>query len=252
MINRDELQTYLKQFLRTDQYQDYCPNGLQVEGRSQIQNLVTGVTACQALLERAVELNADAILVHHGYFWKNEEASVVCIKAKRLKTLLTQDINLFAYHLPLDGHQKLGNNAELGRLLDVQEIQFLDGPYGCGVGCKGKLLRELSAELFAEKIAEVLNRKPQLIKVNDKPIKTIAWCTGGAQDFIQYAAKLNVDAFLSGEISEQTFHLAQEYGLHYFACGHHATERYGVKALGEHLAQRFDLNVQFVDIDNPI
>ncbi len=248
----EDLEIYLNQYLKPEQYNDYCPNGLQVEGTASIKKIITGVTASQALLDVAVTKKADALLVHHGYFWKNEDPRVISVKRNRLKTLLLHDINLFAYHLPLDGHQELGNNLELAKLLNFQEIQFLDGPYGHGVGCKGKLLSTFSVEQLTDLITEKLNRVPQVINANNKPIKTIAWCTGGAQDFISYAAELHIDAFMSGEISEQTYHLAKEYGIHYFACGHHATERYGIKALGEHLKQRFDIDVEFVDIDNPV
>jgi dinuclear metal center YbgI/SA1388 family protein len=248
----NELEIYLKQYLRVEQYRDYCPNGLQVAGSDEVKKIVTGVTACQALLDAAIAAEADTVLVHHGYFWKNEPQIITGIKRKRIQTLLANNLNLFAYHLPLDGHQEIGNNAQLGKLFNFQEIQFLETPYGNGVGCKGKVLGEMLPEQLEQLITQKLNRSPHVIKVNDKPIKTIGWCTGGAQDLITMFADLNVDAYISGEISEQTFHLAHEYGIHYFACGHHATERYGVKALGEQLAKRFDVTVEFIDIDNPI
>lgn len=251
-MQREELLIYLNQQLKPESYKDYCPNGLQVAGNDEIKKIITGVTASQALIDAAIAKQADTVIVHHGYFWKNEDPCIVGVKHNRIKALLANNINLIAYHLPLDGNQEFGNNAELAKVLDFQEVQFLETPYGHGVGCKGKVLGEKSAPQLAEFIAEKLQRQPQLIQANNKVIKTVAWCTGGAQDLINYAAQLNVDAYLSGEISEQTFHLAKELGINYYACGHHATERYGVKALGEHIAERFNLAVEFIDIDNPV
>lgn len=251
MVERQQLVTYLNELLNVSRFRDYAPNGLQVEGRSHIKRLVTGVTACQALLDKAVALEADAILVHHGYFWKNEPDVICGMKKQRLATLLQHDINLFAYHLPLDAHPELGNNAQLAQLLGIQSQGVMDDRDLQGVGNIGVLDEALTLEAFGERIANTLGRTPLLVSGGDHPIRHIAWCTGGAQSYIDVAKRLGMDAYISGEVSENTVHAAREQGIHYIAAGHHATERYGAKALGEHLAARFDLFCEFVDVDNP-
>jgi len=229
---------------------DYCPNGLQVEGRSQVARIVSGVTASQALLDAAVEAGADVVLVHHGYFWKNEDARVVGMKQRRLKTLLSNDISLLAYHLPLDVHPEVGNNARLGVLLGLRS----DGPLEPGnprsVGLVGSLEKPLAPAEFMRRIHDALGREPLMV-VGDRPIRRVAWCTGGAQGYIDKAVAAGVDAYITGEISEPTAHIARENGLSFFAAGHHATERYGVRALGEYLASRFGIEHQFIDCPNP-
>lgn len=251
-MDRRKLATHLNTLLNVNAYQDYCPNGLQVAGKDNIKKIITGVTACQALIDTAAEKNADAIIVHHGFFWKNEPETIVGIKKNRIKSLLTHDINLFAYHLPLDGHPTLGNNIQLGKRLGVQNIEAIDLGLGPSIGLQGTLSHAHSASELSETIASALNRKPFHI-ASDKPhIQRIGWCTGAAQNGISHAYLANCDAYISGEISETTVHIARELNIHYFAAGHHATERYGVKALGEHLANEFGLDVEFVDIDNPV
>ena len=247
MTSRQTLLTYIDDLLDVGRYHDYCPNGLQVEGREQVQHIVSGVTASQALIEAAIEQGADALLVHHGYFWKGETATITGIKRQRIQRLLESGINLLAYHLPLDGHIELGNNAQLARVLGFS-IEDVAGD--SGLLYVGKPEQSTSGEALAAHIEACLDRTPQHIPA-DKDIERIAWCTGGAQSYIEQAAALGVDAFLSGEISEQTVHIARETGIHFFAAGHHATERYGVQALGEHLASQFDLKHSFIDIDNP-
>jgi len=242
-----ELEHIVNQQLNTAAFSDYAPNGLQVEGRPEVKTLITGVTACQALLDEAVKRNADAILVHHGYFWKSESPLIKGMKRQRLRTLLINDINLYGWHLPLDAHPQLGNNAQLAQLFDIEvkgEIQPLV-PWG-------ELAEPLSGEALAAKIAERLGRQPLHCGDNAPAlIKRVAWCSGGGQGFIDSAAAFGVDAFITGEVSEQTIHSAREQGLHFFAAGHHATERAGIKALGEWLAQSYGLDVTFIDIDNP-
>lgn len=233
-------------------FQDYCPNGLQVEGRPEVQRLITGVTASQKLLEAAVELKADAVLVHHGYFWKGEDPCVVGVKGKRLSTLLKNNISLLAYHLPLDAHSELGNNAQLAKLLGIEMTGALFPGQSSSVGNVGSVPNHLNADEFSCLLADRLGREPQVIVGGSHAIQTVAWCTGAAQDYIEQAALLGVDAFISGEISERIVHLAEELGIHYFAAGHHATERYGVQALGEHLAQQFQLHHDYIEIDNPV
>lgn len=252
MITRTELLAYLDDLLETSKFQDYCPNGLQVEGKQKINVLVTGVTASQALLDAAVAHKADAILVHHGYFWRGETPVVTGLKYQRLKTLLTQNINLIAYHLPLDAHAEFGNNVQLARTLSIEIEGAIAGTGAPAIGLRGCLKSPQSLTAFSAYIAKQLGREPTVIAGHDRVIHALGWCTGAAQGYIQQAAALGLDAFISGEASEQTTHLARELGIHYIAAGHHATERYGVKVLGEHLAQQFGLQHYFIDIDNPV
>lgn len=251
-MNINELVKYCDQLLQVGSFRDYCPNGLQVEGRSRISRILTGVTASQALLDVAVEWQADLVLVHHGYFWKGESQVVTGIKQRRLKTLLQHDINLMAYHLPLDAHPTLGNNARLAELLGFK----VEGPLEPGavpaIGNMGRLEQGLSLQALEQRISHVLGRSPQVISGGSHDIRTVAWCTGAAERMIEHALAQGVDAYVSGEISEPVVHIAREAGIHYIGAGHHATERYGVQALGEHLAEQFGLEHRFVDIDNPV
>ncbi|CAK2450873.1 radiation resistance protein YbgI [Vibrio crassostreae] len=252
-MNNLQLEKLLNEKLQPQPIKDYCPNGLQVEGTSQVKRIVTGVTASQALIDKAVELNADALLVHHGFFWKGESEAIRGMKGKRIRTLIKNDINLLGYHLPLDIHPELGNNAKLAELLDIEVEGGLEG-HPQSVAMFGKLSSPMTGAEFAEKIGQALNRKPLHItpENQDKMITTVGWCTGGGQDYIELAASQGIDAFISGEISERTTYSAREQDIHYFAAGHHATERYGVKALGEWLAKEHGLDVEFIDIDNPV
>lgn len=252
MISRIHLDDYLNELLAISTIKDYCPNGLQIEGRAEIGKIVGGVTASQALIDRAIEEQADAILVHHGYFWRGEKEPIVGIKRDRIKALLSHDINLFAYHLPLDIHPEFGNNVQLAELLGFKVKGGLEPDNRQSVGLAGELSVPMSAETVRRHISDVLGRDAVMIGDADKPLKSIAWCTGAAQGMIEKAVDLGVDAYISGEISEQTVHVARETGVVYFSAGHHATERYGVKALGEHLASQFDIEFCFVDIDNPV
>jgi dinuclear metal center YbgI/SA1388 family protein len=242
----NDLNDYLNQLLQPDQFSDYCPNGLQVEGKPEINKIVTGVTASMALLEAALQANADAVLVHHGYFWRNEAMPIVGIKKRRIQFLLQHEINLFAYHLPLDMHAELGNNVMLAKQLGLKVTEWAD------MLALAELLKPQTLQSFAEHIETKLKRKPQVIGDLNKPIKRIALCTGAAQGYIEQALAQNVDVYISGEISEQTVHIARESGMSYISAGHHATERYGIQALGEHLAQKFGLQHQFIDIENPV
>jgi len=253
IMNRDNLEQYLEQLLKPSQIKDYAPNGLQIQGREKITKIITGVTASQALIDRAINEKADAIIVHHGYFWKNESYVIRGMKHKRIKALLDNDINLFAYHLPLDIHPTLGNNAQLAKLFNIEVTGPLELGNPLSVGTQGELPSTCSGEELAQLINYKLNRTCLHIAApSNKVIKTIAWCTGGGQDYIELAAEQGIDAFISGEVSEKTTHIAHELDIHFFAAGHHATERYGVKALGEHLAKEHSVDVMFVDIDNPV
>ncbi|MBH0030208.1 Nif3-like dinuclear metal center hexameric protein [Pseudoalteromonas sp. SWYJZ98] len=250
-MQRREFNQLLNDILKPHLIKDFCPNGLQVEGKNEIKKIVTGVTASQALIEAAIEQQADAILVHHGFFWKGESQPITGMKKCRIGALLANDINLFGYHLPLDIHPAVGNNAQLAKLLDI-EIETGLEPTSNSVAMKGRLKTPLSGEDFADKIAKVLNRTPLTSLVRSAKIETIALCTGGGQGYIDLAAEQGIDAYLTGEASEQTIHSSREQNIDFFAAGHHATERYGVKALGELLAQEHGFDVTFIDIDNPV
>lgn len=255
-INRNQLVTWLDTYLQTTRFKDYCPNGLQVEGAETVQHIVTGVTASQALLEAAVERGADTVLVHHGWFWKNEDERIRGMKKKRLAFALEHDLNLIAYHLPLDAHPIVGNNTqlalELGLKQDLDEDKLPVGIGPNGLIQTGYLEIPLPLEKVAKNIYQTLQRDPLVVGNPQQLIQKVAWCTGGAQGFMQDAIDAGVDLYISGEASEPTFHYAQESQTAYIGAGHHATERYGVKALGKKIAEKFSLKVEFIDINNPI
>ena len=248
-MKRELLVEYLDRLLEPGKFRDYCPNGLQVEGCGEVNRIVAGVTASQALLDAAVAHRADAILVHHGYFWKGEDGRITGMRRKRLGTLITNEINLLAYHLPLDAHPELGNNAQLARHLGwLPEGRFGDQD----IAWFGALAEPCDLSRLQTRVANILGREPLVIGEPARPVRRIAWCSGGAQGYFEQAIALGVDAYLSGEISEQTVHLARESGVAYLSAGHHATERYGVKALSEHLSTVHGLTCIFVDVDNPV
>jgi len=253
MAQLNSIVEYCNDLLRINEFSDYCPNGLQVEGGKEVKKLICGVTACQDLIEVAVEKQADMILVHHGYFWKNEDAVITGIKRKRIQRLLEHGISLLAYHLPLDAHPDLGNNISLAQKLKLNVKGYaLQGP-AKGLLWNGTLASPVNADELAVHIEKQLLRQPlHLPDASNKSIKTVGWCTGGAQHYIEEAAAMGLDAFISGEVSEQTFHLAKELDIHYFAAGHHATESYGVQALGDNLSTRFAIETEFVNIANPV
>ncbi|MCB1961268.1 MAG: Nif3-like dinuclear metal center hexameric protein [Rhodocyclaceae bacterium] len=244
------LERYLGELLNVAALRDYCPNGVQVEGRAAVRRIVCGVTASQALLDAAVAREADAVLVHHGYFWRGEDPRVAGIRKQRLATLLKADISLLAYHLPLDVHPALGNNVQLAlRMGWSPEERF--GEQSIGVIGAPAVMGETAATLAAA-LGRMLGRESLLVGDGARPVKRVAWCTGAAQSLFDDAIAAGCDVFVSGEISEQTVHLARESGVSYVAAGHHATERYGVQALGAHLAAEFGLACEFVDVDNPV
>ena len=250
-LNNKKLENILTELMQPHRVRDFTVNGMQVQGRDTVSKVVTGVTASQALIDAAIRLKADAILVHHGYFWKNESPALTGIKYQRIKSLIKHDINLYAYHLPLDIHPELGNNVELAKLLDITVRRGLEPWDKASIALVGKFADAITAEQLAERIRQQLQREP-LVVDGGKPIKSVAWCTGGGQSYIELAIEQGIDAFISGEASEQTIHLAREAGISFFAAGHHATERYGIKALGEWLADEKELDVTFIDIDNPV
>jgi dinuclear metal center YbgI/SA1388 family protein len=251
MVLLQELVSYTNGLLDIQRFRDYCPNGLQVQGKNEVQTIISGVTASQAFLDAAITAGADALLVHHGYFWSGEDPCVVGMKRQRLARLLGADVSLLAYHLPLDAHPDYGNNAQLGKLLQFHTAGNFGRAPGEELGLHGSLFNPMSPEAFAQHLKTTLGREPLHIPGGSNEIRNVAWCTGAAQSYIEQAVKLGVDAFVSGEISEQTVHVARESGIHYFAAGHHATERYGVQALGRHLAEQFRIEHRFIDIDNP-
>lgn len=251
-----ELAAWLDDTLQAARFKDYCPNGLQVEGRERTGSIIAGVTASEALLRAAVERRADAVLVHHGWFWKNEDPRVRGPRRARLALALAHDLNLLAYHLPLDAHPQLGNNAQLARVLGLAPDTGADGlPHTCGpdnliwLGTAPGLatLGEL-----AQRVARRLNRAPLTVGDPAKPVRRVAWCTGAAQGLMDAAIEAGADAYITGEASEPTVHLARETDTGFIGAGHHATERYGVQALGAAIVQHFGIKVEFVDIDNPV
>ncbi len=252
MIKCSDLSNYLHDFLNCALYSDYAPNGLQIEGKEQIQRVCTAVTASEDVISQAIAWKADTLLVHHGYFWRGEEPSITGMKRQRISKLLKHNINLFAYHLPLDCHVELGNNACIAKLLPIRSIKTYKVNKMENLLWSGILTKPMQGMVFAELLERALGQRPVHIAGNDKVISSIAWCTGAAQDYIEEAWKLGVDAYLSGEVSERTYYQAKELGIHYYSCGHHATERYGIQALGEYLASYFKLEHLFLDSDNPV
>ncbi|MEK7844193.1 MAG: Nif3-like dinuclear metal center hexameric protein [Pseudomonadota bacterium] len=248
-MHRDELENHLNQLLDISRFHDYCPNGLQVEGRDNIHIIISGVTASLDLLQAAAAAKADAVLVHHGYFWRGEDARITGMKSRRIALLMQHGINLFAYHLPLDIHPEFGNNALFGRKLGLIETSRFGEQ---DIAVQGRLAQAMTLSALGEKISLTLSRQPMMIGDPDKTVQRIAWCTGAAQSYFEAAIQRGVDAFITGEISEQTVHAARESGVAFIAAGHHATERYGVQALGDHIAQAFGIRHQFIDIENPV
>ncbi len=248
-MDRTELELYLNGMLEIDRFKDYCPNGLQVEGRRRVDKIATGVTASLAFLEAALEWGADAVLVHHGYFWRNEAPQITGRKYRRLKLLLANNISLFAYHLPLDAHPDYGNNAQLGaRMGLIGDVRF----GADDLGWMATLPMPITLEHFAVQVEQTLGRAPLVLGDPDRALRRVAWCTGAAQNYFESAIDAGADVFLTGEVSEPTTHIAAESGVAFLAAGHHATERYGVQAIGAHLSERFDLEHVFIDIDNPV
>ncbi len=248
MAERSDIESTLASLLDVGRFRDYGPNGLQVEGKSQVRKIVSGVTASRALIEAAIAARADAILVHHGLFWRGHDGRVTGWLKARLALLLAHEINLYAYHLPLDAHPQFGNNAQFGLRLGLQA----DARFGeQELGFIGSLDEAISAAQLAARVQAALGRAPVLVAGGERTIRRVAWCTGGAQGYFEAAIAAGADAFLTGEISEPQAHYARETGVAFLACGHHATERYGAPALAAHIAERFALEHEFIDIDNP-
>ena len=248
-VTRETVLELLDQELRPELTRDYCPNGLQVEGSQTVNKLVSGVTACQALIDCAVEAQADAILVHHGFFWRGEDSRLIGMKAARVRALMQHDINLFAYHLPMDLHPTMGNNAGLGRVMGVEAFGMLDPsdhsmPVFVGDAASRTTATDIAASLE-------LNLGRSVTLVGEGAVSSIGWCTGGGQGYIDAAADAGCDLFVSGEMSEQSVHVARERGIAFIAAGHHATERFGPQSIGQWLGAQLGIDHQFVDINSP-
>jgi dinuclear metal center YbgI/SA1388 family protein len=248
MARISEIESYLHSELAVAQFKDYGPNGLQIEGRAEVFKMVTGVTASLALIEAAIAEQADVVLVHHGLFWRGHDGCLRGWLKQRVQRLLAHDINLLAYHLPLDAHSSWGNNAQFGQRLGL----LPEGRFGeQALGWVGRWPQATDLPALATRLQASLGRAPVCVAGDGRPLQRAAWCTGGAQGYFEAALECGVDVFITGEISEPQTHWARETGVAFVACGHHASERYGVQALGAHLAERFNVTHQFIDIDNP-
>ena len=242
-----EIETHLAELLAPDRFKDYGPNGLQVEGRAEVRRLVSGVTASRALIDAAIEAGADALLVHHGLFWRGQDGRLTGWLAERVRRLMAHGINLFAYHLPLDAHPELGNNAQFGARLGMS-ADWRFGEQDLGFAAHAPTA---AVDVLAAAVERALGRPPLVLPGDGRPLRRVGWCTGGAQGYFEAAIAAGVDAFLTGEISEPQAHLARETGVSFLACGHHATERFGAPAVGAHLAERFGIEHRFIEVENP-
>ena len=254
-VSRQQLLERLDQLLEPERFKDYGPNGLQVEGRSPVRKIVSGVTASLALIEAAAARGADALFVHHGLFWRGQDGRVTGWMRRRLGLLLAHDINLLAYHLPLDAHPELGNNAQLGLRLGLQAFEGEQGRFGenrlgfVGGPAAGGAIA--TPQDLAARIEAALGRPVTLVAGQPGPLRTVAWCSGGAQGYFEAAIAAGAQAFITGEMSEPQAHLAREMGVSFIACGHHASERYGAPAVAARVAAEFGIEHEFIDIDNP-
>lgn len=246
MIGIKELSEYINKLLNVNNYEDFCPNGLQVAGKEEIRKVVTAVSVCQELLQKAVAEQADAVLVHHGFFWRGEDPALVAVKRARVAVLLQNNINLLTYHLPLDYHLSYGNNVQLAKRLAIK-VEANEPPI-----YSGEFAASFTVAEFEHYLAERLQQQPLSIVAGNHAIKKLAWCSGGGADYIELAAQRGVDGYLTGEINERSVYLARELGVHLIVAGHYATERYGVQALGKHLQHKFSIKHQFVELDNPV
>ena len=252
MATLNEIIQWCDSTLKAAEFKDYAPNGLQIEGKAEVKKILCAVTASQSAIEAAIAQQADLLLVHHGYFWKGEAYPITGMRGKRIKTLIQNDISLVGYHLPLDAHPTLGNNAAIADLLELQNIEALDPSERHPIGNIGYLKQPVSAEMFKALLTEKLGFETIHLAAGKTKIQKVGFCTGGAQDFIEKAAAQDCDAYISGEVSERTFYQAQELNVHYFACGHHATERYGVQRLGKAIAEQFNIEYSYFELNNPI
>ena len=238
--------------LKSHEFKDYAPNGLQIEGKTEVNKIVCAVTASQTAIDAAIAQGADLLLVHHGYFWKGEAYPITGMRGKRIKSLIQHDISLVGYHLPLDSHPTLGNNAAITDLLKLQNIEALDPTERHPIGNIGYLKSAMSPEAFKAFVSERLGFDAIHLPCDKSTIQKVGFCTGGAQDYIAKAALQNCDAYISGEVSERTFYEAADLGVHYYACGHHATEKYGVQRLAKAISEQFNIEYSYFELNNPI
>lgn len=252
MAKLQDIIQWCDQTLKSPEFKDYAPNGLQIEGKTEVHKILAAVTASQDAIDAAIRENADLLLVHHGYFWKGEAYPITGMRGKRIKSLIQHDISLLAYHLPLDSHPSLGNNAAIADLLELERIETLDPSERHPIGNIGYLNQPMPVEDFKKFVSETLKFDVTHLPADKTMIEKVGFCTGGAQDFIVKAAEQGCDAYISGEVSERTFYEAKELGIHYFACGHHATERYGVQRLGQAISEQFDIEYVYFELNNPI
>ena len=252
MAKLQDIIQWCDQTLKSTEFKDYAPNGLQIEGKTEVRKILAAVTASQDAIDAAIRENADLLLVHHGYFWKGEAYPITGMRGKRIKSLIQHDISLLAYHLPLDSHPSLGNNAAIADLLKLERIEALDPSERHPIGNIGYLNQPMPVEVFKKFVSEKLKFDAIHLPADKTMIEKVGFCTGGAQDFIVKAAEQGCDAYISGEVSERTFYEAKELGVHYFACGHHATERYGVQRLGQAISEQFDIEYVYFELNNPI
>ena len=252
MAQLKEIIQWCDQTLNTHEFKDYAPNGLQIEGKSEVQKILCAVTASQEAIDAAIAQNADLLLVHHGYFWKGEPYPITGMRGKRIKSLIQHDISLVGYHLPLDSHPSLGNNAAIAECLALENLQALDPSERHPIGNIGFLKQAMSATEFRDYLTARLGFKTIHLPAEKSQIQKVGFCTGAAQDFIGKAAEQGCDAFISGEVSERTYYEAKELGVHYYACGHHATERYGVQRLAKAISEQFNIEYSYFELNNPI
>lgn len=252
MAALQEILQWCNDTLKTPEFKDYAPNGLQIEGKAEVKKILCAVTASQDAIDAAIAQQADLLLVHHGYFWKGEPYPITGMRGKRIKALIQHDISLVAYHLPLDSHPTLGNNAAIADILELEIFEALDASERHPIGNIGYLKQALSPDAFKTMLTERLGFETIHLPAHKASIQKVGFCTGAAQDFISKAAEQNCDAYISGEVSERTYYEAKELDVHYYACGHHATERYGVQRLGKAISEQFNLEYSYFELNNPI
>lgn len=252
MASLNEIIQWCDQTLKSPEFKDYAPNGLQIEGKADVQKILCAVTASQTAIDAALEYGADLLLVHHGYFWKGEAYPITGMRGKRIKALIQHDISLVGYHLPLDSHPTLGNNAAIADLLELENLEQLDPTERHPIGNIGYLKQAMSSEAFKKYVSERLGFDAIHLPADKTSIYKVGFCTGGAQDYISKAASQDCDAYISGEVSERTFYEAQELNVHYYACGHHATEKYGVQRLAKAISEQFNIEYSYFELNNPI
>ena len=252
MAKLNDIINWCNSTLKSSEFKDYAPNGLQIEGAQEVTKILCAVTASQDAIDAAIAQNADLLLVHHGYFWKGEAYPITGMRGKRIKSLIKNDISLVGYHLPLDSHPTLGNNAAIADILELDSIEPLDPNERHPIGNIGYLKTAISPQGFKTLLTDKLGFNAIHLPAEKDLIQKVGFCTGGAQDFIAQAAKMNCDAYISGEVSERTFYEAKELNVHYYACGHHATERYGVQRLAKAISEQFNIEYSYFELNNPI